>query len=114
MNMAQRTEIGVNKDDVYFSFPYQIGIMFDEDGEVQKRWVEITMVYHNLRGAKEMSERQEPIPINVGLDPGYQDKFSICNYRFIKEFTTNQHSDWVVNIVNHFKPIDLVTEKQGQ
>lgn len=60
----------------------------------------------NVTGAKEYAERQEPIPLNFGTDPQHQEKFSICNYRFIKEFTKEQHSDWVVNVVNHFKPID--------
>lgn len=52
MSMAQRNQLAVDKDDVYFCFPYQIGIMFDESDSVQKRWVEITMVYHVLRGEK--------------------------------------------------------------
>lgn len=60
----------------------------------------------NILGAKDYAQRQEPIPLNFGTDPQHQEKFSICNYRFIKEFTKEQHSDWVVNIVNHFKPID--------
>lgn len=113
MNMKQRYEIECRKGDIYFSFPYQVGIMFDESNkEVQRRWVEITMVYHVLKGAKEMADRNEQIPMNIGLDPDYQEKFSICNYRFIKEFTQNQQTDWIVNKVNHFKPIDLIESNE--
>lgn len=112
MSMKQRHEIECLKDDVYFSFPYQIGIMFDESEQVQRRFVEITMVYHVLKGVKEMAEREQSISLNIGMDPEYQDRFSICNYRFIKEFTQNQSSEWVVNKINHFKPIDLVPERQ--
>lgn len=113
MNMKQRYEIECRKNDVYFSFPYQVGIMFDESNkEVQRRWVEITMVYHVLKGAKEMAARDEPIPMNIGLDPEYQERFSICNYRFIKEFTQNQQTDWIVNKVNHFKPIDIIEQNE--
>lgn len=112
MNMKQRYEIECKKNDIYFSFPYQVGVMFDESNkEVQRRWVEITMVYHVLKGAKEMADRNEQIPMNIGLDPDYQEKFSICNYRFIKEFTQNQQTDWIVNKINHFKPIDLMEQK---
>lgn len=50
MSMSQRNQLSVDKDDIYFCFPYQIGIIFDETETVQKRWVEITMVYHVLRG----------------------------------------------------------------
>lgn len=41
--------------------------MFDESNErIQKRWVEITMVFHVLRGLKEMQDRGQPPPLNVG------------------------------------------------
>lgn len=42
--------------------------------------------------------------------PEFRDKISICNYRFIKEFTKGVDSDWTVNVVNHFKPSDYVEE----
>lgn len=111
MSMAQRHEIGCERQDIYFSFPFQVGIMFDEDTDVQRRWVEITMVFHVLRGVKEMVDREQSVSLNIGMDPAYQDKFSICNYRFIKEYTKDQETDWVVNKLNHFKPIDLLPEK---
>ncbi|XP_055692669.1 m-AAA protease-interacting protein 1, mitochondrial [Lutzomyia longipalpis] len=114
MSVAQRHEIRVIKEDVYFSFPYQVGIIFDDDsGEetaAQKRWVEITMIFHALRGLRDMQERGETPPINLGLLPDYRDKISICNYRFIKEFTKGKESDWTINVVNHFKPNDLLDE----
>ena len=41
--------------------------MFDEEDEAsQKRFVEITMVFHVLKGLKGMIERGEPIPLNIG------------------------------------------------
>lgn len=85
MSMSQRNEIAVIKDDIYFSFPYQVsksfdirrlsinlrflkvGIIFDESNErLQKRFVEITMVFHVLRGLKEMQDNGTPPPLNVG------------------------------------------------
>ncbi|XP_058449854.1 m-AAA protease-interacting protein 1, mitochondrial [Malaya genurostris] len=111
MSVAQRYDLMVDKKDIYFSFPYQVGVMFDEEDEQsQKRFVEITMVFHVLKGLKGMVERGEAIPLNIGVMPEFRDKISICNYRFIKEFTKGVDSDWTVNIVNHFKPIDLVDE----
>lgn len=117
MSVAQRNEINVSKDDIFFSFPYQVGIMFDDDendddatNRNQKRFVEITMVYHVLRGLKEMRERGESPPLNLGGAPEYRNKMSICNYRFIKEFTKGQESDWTINIVNHFKLGDYIDE----
>uniref|UniRef100_A0A1Q3FFT0 Putative juvenile hormone esterase-binding protein n=1 Tax=Culex tarsalis TaxID=7177 RepID=A0A1Q3FFT0_CULTA len=111
MSVAQRYDLLVAKDDIYFSFPYQVGVMFDEEDEAsQKRFVEITMVFHVLKGLKGMVERGEPIPLNIGVMPEFRDKICICNYRFIKEFTKGVDSDWTVNIVNHFKASDLAEE----
>ncbi|XP_029714912.2 m-AAA protease-interacting protein 1, mitochondrial [Aedes albopictus] len=111
MSVAQRYDLMVQKEDIYFSFPYQVGVMFDEEDEAsQKRFVEITMVFHVLKGLRGMVERGETIPLNVGVMPEYRDKISICNYRFIKEFTKGVDSDWTVNVVSHFKPSDLIDE----
>ncbi|XP_065370425.1 m-AAA protease-interacting protein 1, mitochondrial [Calliphora vicina] len=111
LSVSQRRQLEVKESDIYLTFPYQIGIIFDETNEkVQKRWVEVTMVFHVLRGLQEMRESGEEIPWNMGTLPEYQDKVFVCNYRFIKEFTTGQESDWTINVVNHFKPIDLINE----
>ncbi|KAM7344776.1 m-AAA protease-interacting protein 1, mitochondrial isoform 2-T2 [Cochliomyia hominivorax] len=111
LSVSQRRQLEVKESDIYLTFPYQVGIMFDETNEkVQKRWVEITMVFHVLRGLQEMRESGEEIPWNMGTLPEYQDKVFVCNYRFIKEFTNGQESDWTINVVNHFKPIDLINE----
>ncbi|XP_035905132.1 m-AAA protease-interacting protein 1, mitochondrial [Anopheles stephensi] len=111
MSVAERYDIQVDKEDVYFSFPYQVGVMFDESNDdSQKRFVEITMVFHVLRGLKGMIERGETVPLNVGVLPEFRDKISVCNYRFIKEFTKGVDSDWTVNVVNHFKPNDYIEE----
>lgn len=41
--------------------------MFDETNEeIQKRWVEITMVFHVLRGLKEMQDDGIVPPLNIG------------------------------------------------
>lgn len=67
MSMAQRGEIPINKEDIYLSFPYQVGIMFDEtNDQLQKRWVEITMVFHVLRGLQEMRDNGIVPPLNIG------------------------------------------------
>ncbi|XP_057653263.1 m-AAA protease-interacting protein 1, mitochondrial [Diorhabda carinulata] len=106
MSMSQREQISIDTDDIYFSFPYQIGIIFNEEGAEQKRFVEITMVYHSLKGLANMRSRGEEPPLNMGMLPEYQQRISICNYRFIREFTKGVEGDWTVNLLNHFKPAD--------
>lgn len=127
LSMTQRRELLIRDSDIYVSFPYEVGIMFDNDNsndsdkpapttwserKVQKRWVEITMVFHVLQGLREMRESGEEIPWSIGTMPEYQNRLHVCNYRFIKEFTRGQESDWIVNKINHFKPIDLVNEQK--
>ncbi|XP_060532591.1 m-AAA protease-interacting protein 1, mitochondrial [Cylas formicarius] len=107
MTSSQREQLGVNEEDIYFSFPYQIGVIFnDEESAVQKRFVEITMVYHCLKGLAIMKARGEEPPINMGMLPEYQSRISICNYRFIREFTKGVDGDWTINFLNHFRPVD--------
>ncbi|KAL3288888.1 hypothetical protein HHI36_003333 [Cryptolaemus montrouzieri] len=111
MSLTQREQLVMNEADIYFSFPYQVGIIFNDDENDQKRFVEITMVHHALKGLSGMRSRGEEVPLNLGLLPEYQNKICIANYRFIKEFTKGVESDWTVNLVNHFKPIDDLEEK---
>lgn len=80
--------------------------MFDEEDKDQKRFVEITMVFHALRGLASMRMRGEEIPINIGSSPEFRSRISISNYRFIREYTKGVESDWTINMLNHFKPSD--------
>lgn len=83
----------------------------NEEADVQKRFVEITMVYHVLKGLSKMRSQGEEPPLNLGMLPEYQEKISICNYRFVREYTKGQESGWIVNLLNHFRPVD---EQQEQ
>ncbi|XP_030753883.1 m-AAA protease-interacting protein 1, mitochondrial [Sitophilus oryzae] len=108
MSVSQRELLAIKMEDIYFAFPYQIGVIFNDDkgSENQKRFVEITMVYHTLKGLAAMKSSGEEPPLNAGSLPEYQGRISISNYRFIKEFTKGVDSDWTVNLLNHFRPID--------
>lgn len=64
------------------------------------------MVFHCLRGLALMRSRGEEPPLNMGALPEYQQRISICNYRFIREFTRGIESDWTINLLNHFRPVD--------
>ncbi|KAJ4434541.1 hypothetical protein ANN_23103 [Periplaneta americana] len=108
-SMLQRQELALLKDDIYFSFPYQIGVMFSDDDKNQQRFVEITMCYHVLQGLKDLTQQGITPPLNMGMLPEYRDKIFICNYRFIREFTKGVEDQWTVNVINHFKPSDYVS-----
>ncbi|XP_077299274.1 m-AAA protease-interacting protein 1, mitochondrial [Arctopsyche grandis] len=106
MSLGDRENILVDKEDVYLCFPYQIGIIFNNEND--KRWVEITMVYHSLRGLSKMKQRGETPSISFGPAPEeYAERLYICNYRFIREYTKGVDSSWIVNVVNHFRDLDI-------
>ncbi|XP_063374539.1 uncharacterized protein LOC134662202 [Cydia amplana] len=105
LSVTQRQLLSIDKEDIFYAFPYQVGVMFDES---DKRWVEITMCYHVLRGLKQMQESGDLPPVSLGVQPEYQDKIFILNYRFIREFTKGVEDSWWVNIVNHFQPQSLM------
>lgn len=73
MSMAQRNAIAVNQEDVYFSFPYQVGVIFGDDDEeeetdeIQKRFVEITMIFHTLKDLAVLREQRDDLPLNIGF-----------------------------------------------
>ncbi|XP_045454962.1 uncharacterized protein LOC123664465 [Melitaea cinxia] len=104
LSVGQRQMLAINKEDIFYAFPYQVGVIFDD---ADKRWVEITMCYHVLKGMKQMQETGDLPPISLGVQPEYQEKIFILNYRFIREFTKGVEDSWWVNIVNHFQPHTL-------
>lgn len=105
LSVSQRQQLAIDKDDICYAFPYQIGVMFDE---ADKRWVEITMCYHVLKGMKDMVEKGETTLMSLSVQPDYQDRIFVLNYRFIREFTKGVEDSWWVNIVNHFQPHSLL------
>ncbi|XP_054289964.1 m-AAA protease-interacting protein 1, mitochondrial-like [Macrosteles quadrilineatus] len=108
LSLKERQEFAIRQDDIFFCFPYEVGVMFpNEDkneGENQSRFVEITMCYHALLGLRELRESGTEIPINIGVQPEFSDKIFVLNYRFIREFTKGVQDDWTINAINHFKP----------
>jgi len=68
------------------------------------------VVHHVLRGRKEL-EAKGDIPLNVGILPEYQEKMSVLNYRFIRNYTKGVCDQWTINVVNHFKPSEYGDKK---
>ncbi|XP_076038830.1 m-AAA protease-interacting protein 1, mitochondrial [Oratosquilla oratoria] len=104
MTLKQRLELSSAPEDVFFSFPYQIGIIFEEGDDLPQRiFVEITMCFHIFRGFEDYLSRHEG---SIGIQQAYnsQDRISVANYRFIREFTSGVEDQWTINVINHFKP----------
>jgi len=100
LNLAQRQNVAIQSEDIYFAFPYEVGIMIEDSESVEKRFVEITMCCHCLLGLGQLKQ----------VDPHFQqlsehkDKIIVCNYRFMREYTKGVESGWVINVISHFKP----------
>uniref|UniRef100_A0A8D8LL60 Uncharacterized protein C2orf47 homolog, mitochondrial n=1 Tax=Cacopsylla melanoneura TaxID=428564 RepID=A0A8D8LL60_9HEMI len=113
LSLTQRQQIALKSDDVYFSFPYQIGIMFsDEDANKetqQQRFVEITMCYHAIYGLNQLRKGNhfEEKLQETFQKKQFDNKVFIINFRFIKEFTKGVSSSWTINALNYFKPLTV-------
>ncbi|KAF2367023.1 hypothetical protein FHG87_002231 [Trinorchestia longiramus] len=111
LSLKQKSGLKVALSDIFFSFPYQLGIIFQPQGEgkVERMFVEITMCYHIFRGFEEYIQDKEDIRDNSFIHQktdvyNDSDRIAIANYRFIREFTKGVNDDWTINIINHFKP----------
>lgn len=69
MTIAQRSELAIVKDDVYFTFPYDVVITKNEEDDSESKtkrvFVEVLVVFHVLRGLKQLRESDVEIPLNI-------------------------------------------------
>ncbi|XP_071537762.1 m-AAA protease-interacting protein 1, mitochondrial [Panulirus ornatus] len=114
LSLKQRLDLAVVAEDIFFSFPYQIGIIFTNEGTSSERiFVEITMVYHVFRGFQDHLKNSAAGESPGGLKGVYDnyDRISIANYRFIREFTRGVEDQWTVSLANHFKPGEYIQQQ---
>lgn len=67
MSFSERSQLAIDKDDIYVAFPYHIKMYerTNPETKVKRTSVKITMVYHVLRGLKELRESNADIPMNM-------------------------------------------------
>ncbi|KFM74254.1 hypothetical protein X975_19857, partial [Stegodyphus mimosarum] len=95
LNVKERQDLFVKVADILFAFPYQVGIIFDDSN--QRRFAEITVVYHCMNDFEELKSQGKALTEDAKED------IKICNYRFIREYTKGVQSDWIINRLGHFK-----------
>ncbi|GBM86962.1 m-AAA protease-interacting protein 1, mitochondrial [Araneus ventricosus] len=95
LNIKERQDLLTKFNDILITFPYQVGIIFDDDN--QKRFAEITVVYHIIKNLEDMKMQSK---VN---SEAVKEDIKICNYRFIREYTKGVESDWTINRLGHFK-----------
>jgi hypothetical protein len=83
---------------------------FPEYRPPQKRFIEITVVLHVLRGFAEKSASGEMRTLQEFIQAeDTRNSVMVCNYRFFKDFTDGvNRPDWIINMVNQFLPADHV------
>jgi len=100
-NVKERHDLFIKITDILFAFPYQVGIIFDDNS--QKRFAEITVVYHCMKDLEKITSQGRDVSIEMGFKEQVKEDIQICNYRFIREYTKGVESDWVINRLGHFK-----------
>ncbi|CAG2112914.1 unnamed protein product [Medioppia subpectinata] len=97
LNAKQIEDLRIVSTDILYSFVHTIGIIMNDNNN---RWVEITVVYYCLHKYQTLSERKE-----ISFED-FKEKFgpniTICNYRFIRDYTKGVENDWTVNLLAHF------------
>ncbi|XP_018006621.1 m-AAA protease-interacting protein 1, mitochondrial [Hyalella azteca] len=118
LSLKQKSDLRVGLSDIFFSFPYQLGVIFqpENEGKMDRIFVEITMCYHIYRDFQEFIQDKEDIRDNSFIHQNADfyneaDRITIANYRFIREFTKGTNDDWTINVINHFKPGQALENK---
>lgn len=134
MTVAQRSELAILNDDIYFLFPYDVKITekeHDSGSQTNRVFAEVMMVFHVLRGLQKLRDANVTIPINIRYampkqqhitkwssaslllfysnSPEYSNNLWIVNYRFIKELNS-ANGDWTVNQIQQVKSIDEIED----
>lgn len=102
VSLSDRESIRRQESDVYLTFPYELGIIMNDD-DANKRWVEIMMVYHTLRGFEQL--QKENISSQGLQQKG--DRFLFANFRFSRNYSKDvkpEDSSWTINYLNYFTP----------
>lgn len=82
----------------------------EESRPAQVRHVEITYVFHVLRGMhKELEDLREKSFKELVESEDTKKRIMVCNYRFFRDFTEGSDPRWIVNMVNHFLPVEMST-----
>jgi len=98
MSVRERCDLRLDRRAISpIVIPYELGMIIEEDEDVQKRWVEITVIFHVHR---KLMDDDGNLSTSAYMHPD----FTVCNYRFIRNFTKGVSDSWTVNVVNHFKP----------
>lgn len=136
MSVAQRSELAINKDEIYSGFTYEVVITGDEDEEqdsessTKRVFAEILMVFHVLRGLQQLKDSKVDMSfkfgyviattnlhsantakqfcvLSISTEPEYAKDMWIVNYRFKKEFTEGVDDEWTVNLILQNKSMEL-------
>lgn len=98
LNLAERQSLEIKKEHMNFTFLHQIGIILNDDSS--ERFAEILVVCHVYGLQNQNSHTSQDFNIN-------EEKISVCNYRFRREFTKGIDSSWMINQLNHYRATDL-------
>jgi len=110
-SVEQREALKLSIDDLYFHFNYQIGIIMEDDPNVEgnsTRHVEITWVGHTFKDYFNVVEECGGNPVKIKQFMEEQGGPTVLNYRFIRDYTKGVEDSWTLNALNHFKLLDAV------
>ncbi|XP_014679789.1 PREDICTED: uncharacterized protein C2orf47 homolog, mitochondrial-like [Priapulus caudatus] len=108
LDLKQKMLLAVPTSDIYFAFPYEVEIIYDE--EKGKKFLEIMMVFHCFKGLDTFKKSSEATFNELQQN---KSNITIANYRFIREYTKGVNGNWTINVLNHIRPIEHEDEKSS-
>ena len=121
---TERAALGIEIEDIYFSFVYQIGILMEDHPTEENKSIrhvevcnalsyflflnlilQITWVGQHFPNYLETVEQcGSPLEVKKYMDANGGPQ--ILNYRFIRDFTKGVDDSWTINALNHFMLLD--------
>jgi len=102
LSNEQKQLISVAEDDVTGMFPYEVGIIFD-DNKAEEKFIEITVISYIIKNRKNLTEEVDSTAV-ISTDEELKRRSFITNYRFIREYSKKSDNAWTINYINHFMP----------
>ncbi|XP_061573459.1 m-AAA protease-interacting protein 1, mitochondrial [Cololabis saira] len=98
---AQRTELAVGMDDIIFSLPEDVSVVFDQHG---RKFCSVAMRFWHLSSHEgpDDPEGTKIFKVGAGEEDGPKKKISTAVYEFHGELTHGAHPEWTITTVWHW------------
>lgn len=107
-SLEQKSQMVVDPDDITYNYMYEINVIRKNEEEIEKKFVQVTMIYHVVRGYSKYIEEVRNLDAKAAFKMmsmnKLKDNIFIWNCRFIRDYTNGVDAPWVINMITYFRP----------